>query len=166
MRNLKLLFESVQIIENTSQVEQPELESKVIIDSGLHFDNDMKKISQQFLDFYADQKGLKEYPKVHILAKRHEGMTYGAYDPNTDEILVYGKDRGLADMLRTAAHELTHFVQKIEGRIPKNLQSRDHKLESEANTVAGDMIYMFGLKEPKVYELGAKESNTKEVPVN
>jgi hypothetical protein len=157
-----VLFE--QVIPVISEKEM-ELNSKVKVDSGLHFDGGMKKLSQDFLDYVADHFELEDYPTIHILAERNKGMTYGAFDPNTNEIMVYGKDRGFADILRTAAHELTHYWQKVQGKIPDNLQGRDHGLESEANTQAGDLIYMFGLEHPEVYQLGVK-SDTVETPVN
>ena len=156
MLKLQKIFENVEFQGVELKQESNDLPSKVLVDSGLNFDSDLKKISQEFLDFVADNLSLKEYPKIHLLSQRHQGMTYGVFDPNNDEIKVYAKDRGFADILRTAAHELTHYWQKVEGRIPSDLKGRDHKLESEANTKAGDLIYMFGLKNPQIYEMGIK----------
>jgi len=155
-----ILLENV-VIEEKSE----ELLSKVEIESGLHFDTDMKKIAQEFLDYVSNHFKLDDYPTIKILAERHHGMTYGAFDPNTNEIMVYGKGRGFADILRTAAHELTHYWQKVENRIPKDLKGRDHQLEAEANIQAGDLIYMFGLEHPEIYNLGVK-SDVVEKPVD
>jgi hypothetical protein len=170
---IKSIFSTPSKLKKTILIEQvdpileksPELDSKVKVDSGLHFDQSMKKLAQDFLDYVAKHFNLSDYPTIHLLAERNKGMTYGAFDPNTNEIMVYGKDRGFADILRTAAHELTHFWQKVSGKIPENLNGRDHKIEAEANTQAGDLIYMFGLEHPEVYQLGVK-SNVIETPVD
>lgn len=172
---IKSIFSQPSQLKKTVLIEQTiaplpektdiELNSKVKVDIGLHFDHNMKKLAQDFLDYVSEQLNLEDYPTINLLSERHKGMTYGAFDPNSNEIMVYGKDRGFADILRTAAHEMTHFWQKSEGRIPEDLTGRDHKLESEANTKAGDFIYMFGLEHPEVYQLGVK-SNVVEKPVD
>lgn len=128
------------------------------IETGLKFDKNTKNILYKFIDFLKDQLHLESIPNIEILHKRKQGMTYGAFDPNDNSIKVFGKNRGLADIFRTIAHELVHFWQKIENRIPENLKHRDTKLESEANTKAGDFIYMFGLTNPEIYEINIENS--------
>lgn len=163
---MKLFEENTpQLIENSLTSNEVELNSSVNVQGSLQFTPEMKKIAQEFLEWSAENLGLEAFPSISLLGQHHKGMTYGAFDPNTNEILVYAKDRGFADVLRTAAHELTHYWQKVEGRIPENLTSRDHKLESEANTKAGDLVYMFGLEHPEIYELGFV-SDKIEKPIN
>lgn len=146
-----VLFESAQEEKEVEVVE--EKPSKVEVESGITFDDSMKALTEKFLTFVAENLQLQEYPTIKVLAKRQGGMTYGAFNPADNSIMVLGKSRGLADIFRTVAHELTHYKQKVEGRIPSDLKGRDLKLEAEANTKAGDLIYMFGLQNPQVYEL-------------
>jgi hypothetical protein len=140
------------------------IDESVIIDSGLQYSIKETEIIKKFLDYVKENLGLETIPKLHILDKRKDGMTYGMFDPNTEEIKVYGKRRGLADVLRTSAHEYVHYKQKTDGKIPKNLNHRDHALESEANSKAGDLIYMFGLEHPEIYEMGDGSEDEIEVP--
>jgi hypothetical protein len=49
----------------------------------------------------------------------------------------------MCDYLRTLAHELSHFKQRLDGKIPKNMTGRNQSLENEANIDAGDIIYNF-----------------------
>lgn len=140
------------------------LSEEIIVDDGLQIDRDIRfqkneeTILKQFLKFTKEYLQLDDLPVIHILDTRTEGMTYGAFSPDNNELKVYGKNRGLADVMRTCAHELTHYKQKVENRIPKGLNHRDKTLESEANTIAGDIVYMYGLEHPEIYELGDSES--------
>lgn len=162
MENFKTQAKS---IFSEIKTEFEDLTSKVIVDSGVSFSSEMKKISQEFLDFCSENLELKEYPKIKILEKRPKGITYGVFNAVDNSISIYGKGRGLADVLRTAAHELTHYWQKINNKIPEDLKKRDHKLEAEANAVAGELIYEFGQKNPNVYELGI-QSNVVEMSID
>ena len=110
-------------------------------------------IIQKFMDFIKEQLELEEIPKINILYTRKEGMTYGSFDLNGNIINVYGKNRGLADIIRTIAHELTHYWQNTLNKIPKDLNGRNLELEAEANTKAGDITYMFGLQNPEIYTI-------------
>lgn len=138
----------------------------VIIDRALRYSQKEHDLIVKFLELVKTNLDLETLPVLNILNKRKDGMTYGAFVPSTESVDVYGKNRGLADVLRTIAHEYTHYKQKVDGRIPENLQHRDHELESDANTKAGDLVYMFGLENPQIYELGDFDEENPEVPKN
>lgn len=147
-------------ILNESYVPLTEEDKQSIqIESGLNVDDNIRTIIHKFMDFLKEQLQLDQLPKISLLLNRKDGMTYGAYDPNDNVIFVFAKNRGLADILRTAAHELVHHFQNLEKRIPKDMKGRNQDLESEANTKAGDFIYMFGLKDPSIYEIDIKPDN-------
>ena len=166
-RQLKTIFLTEEV-DNTlvNEISPEKEENNLEIDQGLLYSMKEHDVLEKFIIFIKLSLELQEIPKIHLLSKRKEGMTYGAFDPSTNEIYVYAKNRGLADVIRTTAHELTHYKQKIENRIPKNLQLRDHTLESEANTKAGDIVYMFGLENPQIYELGDFKQDNIEIPKN
>lgn len=128
-----------------------EIHESVIIESGIELNNAKITLINKFLSFLQKNLNFKIFPIIHLLQNKKEGMTYGAYDPSNDIIYTLIKDRGIADALRTLAHEITHYKQKIENRIPKDLKGRNLDLESEANTKAGDLIYMFGLEHKEIY---------------
>ena len=46
-----------------------------------------------------------------------EKRSFGYFDPNANKIWVYCKNRNMADILRTLAHELVHRKQDEDGRI-------------------------------------------------
>jgi hypothetical protein len=124
------------------------------IDQDIEFNNNEEELLNIFLEFVKEYLQLSLIPIVHILAERKGKMTYGAYSPDSNMLNVYGKNRGLADVMRTAAHELTHHKQNTQNKIPKDLNHRDETLENEANAVAGNIVYLFGLEHPEIYETG------------
>jgi hypothetical protein len=109
---------------------------------------------KEFLEFCKTNLGLPNIPNINIADNRNNGMTTGAYEPSTDRISVYGKGRALVDVLRTLAHELTHYRQRLNDQIKSN--DRDWNLEGEADAEAGKMVYTFAHQDPnymQIYEL-------------
>lgn len=125
----------------------------VTIDDKIVYSDDHINIINDFVNYVIEYLQLKTELKINITGERKENMTYGMFDPSTQAIVVYGKNRGLADVLRTLCHEIVHLKQKELNKIPSTLNKRDLKLEAEANTIAGDIVYMFGLKNPLIYKL-------------
>jgi hypothetical protein len=134
-KNLGLLFESFKLVESVEEIAPAQ--------------ND---IIDEFIDFVFNKLGIKKEPKIELLNQRKEGMTYGAYNPGNGTVYVLAVGRGLADILRTLAHELVHYSQDENGRIPKDLKGRNKELEDDANSRAADFVYMFGLDHPEIYE--------------
>ena len=153
-------IQDITTVLNESYVPLNEEDKQSIqIENGLEVDDTIKTIIHKFMDFLKEQLELDQLPKIHLLLNRKEGMTFGSYEPSSNTVLAYAKNRKLADILRTAAHEIVHHWQNKEGKIPEQLNGRNKELESEANTKAGDFIYMFGLKEPDVYEIDITPEN-------
>jgi hypothetical protein len=97
---------------------------------------------------------LENVPKIHICSNRENGMTTGAYDPQSSQIFVYGKGRALVDIMRTLAHELSHHNQRLQDRIKST--KRDWNLEGEADANAGKMVFTFAHSQPqrmKIYDI-------------
>lgn len=127
-----------------------------IIDNDIPFKGNEQELVIKFLDYIKTKLNMNKMPNIHVVSVRDETMkTYGQYEPDIDTIKVYGKNRGLADVLRTIVHEIIHYWQKITGKFPENMEGRNQELETEANALAGDYIYMFGLENPTIYNLGA-----------
>lgn len=125
----------------------------------LSLNDEIINIFNEFFKFISNHLNLNEnLPKIQFLYNKHPNMTYGSFLPDSNEILVLCKNRGLADVLRTSAHELVHYKQKLDNKIPEIMTKRNTELESEANTKAGDIVYMFGLKFPKIYEFNFSDN--------
>jgi len=78
--------------------------------------------------------------------------TFGYFDPSTNKIWLYVKDRNVADILRTLAHELIHRKQAEQGRIEMNSGDTGSEIENEANAMAGVLLRNFGKINNGIYE--------------
>ena len=83
-------------------------------------------------------------------AKSHH--TFGTFDPNDGKIWLYVKNRNMADVLRTLAHELVHRKQDEDGRIDYNSGDTGSEIENEANAQSGILLRKFGKNNENIYE--------------
>lgn len=152
---LRETFELQNDVAEQPPVEQiSDPETSLSIDEGCGLSEEAWQHLNAFAQFCQENLGLPNLPNVHIVATREGGMTTGAYDPQSHEILVYGKNRALVDIMRTLAHELTHYRQRLQDKIKS--AKRDWNLEGEADAEAGKMVYTYTHSAPEnmgVYEL-------------
>lgn len=105
----------------------------------------------KFIKFLRDELNLNLPFKVKLVTNRDEDLkTYAYYDPNSGFIKVYCKNRGLADVLRSVAHELIHHLQNERGDLNGPVQDVGGEIEDEANSVAGQLVKKFGYQNPKL----------------
>jgi Zn-dependent peptidase ImmA (M78 family) len=78
--------------------------------------------------------------------------SFGYFDPNTKKIWVYVKNRNMADILRTLAHELVHRRQEEQGRLDPTSGQTGSPIEDEANAMAGVLLRNFGKINNSIYE--------------
>jgi hypothetical protein len=131
-----------------------ELPQALEIDVECGYSDDARMHANNFATYCQQNLQLPNLPRIKIVATRVGGMTTGAFDPSNNEILVLGGGRALIDVLRTLAHELTHYRQRLQDKI-KSTQ-RDWNLEGEADAEAGKMVYTYAHASPEnaiVYEL-------------
>jgi len=103
----------------------------------------------KFIKFIQDELDLNTPFKVQLVADRSDDLkTYAYYDPNSGLVKVYCKNRGLADVLRSVAHELIHHLQNQRGQLEFPVQDVGGQIEDEANSVAGQLVKKFGYTNP------------------
>ena len=113
-------------------------------------------IIKEFIKFAVKELGITKMPKGLTLsyntntAKSHH--TFGTFDPNDGKIWLYVKNRNMADVLRTLAHELVHRKQDEDGRIDYNSGDTGSEIENEANAQAGILLRKFGKNNENIYE--------------
>ena len=81
-----------------------------------------------------------------------EKRSFGYFDPNSNKIWVYCKNRNMADILRTLAHELVHRKQDEDGRISYESGKTGSDIENEANAKAGVLLRDFGKQHEEIYQ--------------
>ena len=85
-------------------------------------------------------------------AAAKEKRSFGYFDPNVNKIWVYCKNRNMADILRTLAHELVHRKQDEDGRINYESGKTGSEIENEANAKAGVLLRDFGKQHEEIYQ--------------
>lgn len=103
-----------------------------------------------FVQFACDHLKLQNTPKIELVQVRDGNMTTANYCPNTKNIKVYAKGRALFDVARSLAHELVHHKQNVNGEELNGETGSD--CENEANATAGQIIRLYGKKNPDFYE--------------
>jgi cytidyltransferase-like protein len=137
--NLKINAPSYPVVVNES------LDTKV--DSS---------IIKEFIKFAIEKLQINKIPEGLTLSYNNDEAksrhSFGTFDPNTGKIWLYVKNRNMADILRTLAHELVHRKQDEDGRIDYSSGNTGSEIENEANAQAGILLRDFGKQNEKIYQ--------------
>lgn len=111
-----------------------------------------ENITNEFVKFVAQELQLQTLPsKIKFVSSDYskENLTFGTYNPQTDEIVIVKGNRHIADVLRTLSHEMVHHKQRLEG---KEMNGEDgSNIENEANAKAGELMRKFRYVRPELY---------------
>jgi len=110
----------------------------------------------EFIKFAAKNLGLQNLPGSLTLSydnkQAKNKRTFGFFDPHDKKIWIYVKNRNMADILRTLAHELVHRKQEEDGRLDPTSGQTGSPIEDEANSMAGVLLRNFGKINNSIYE--------------
>jgi hypothetical protein len=112
-------------------------------------DINLKYCVVKFTKFVKDNLGIEDPFKIKLTNQRDQDLiTYAFYDKSKKIMKIYTGNRGLADVLRSLAHELVHHLQNQREEL--NLQHPDvgGQIEDEANAIAGQLVKKFGYENP------------------
>lgn len=110
-----------------------------------------KLLVAKFLKFVNDELNINRPFKVKLATQRDDDLrTYAYYDKSSGLIKVYCKNRGVADVLRSIAHELVHHLQNQRQELDVQHADVGGKIEDEANAVAGQLVKKFGYANPEL----------------
>ncbi len=111
-----------------------------------------ENITNEFVKFVAKELQLQSLPaNIKFVGSDYskENLTFGTYNPQTDEIIIVKGNRHIADVLRTLAHEMVHHKQRISNQ---ELNGEDgSNTENEANAKAGELMRKFRYLRPEMY---------------
>jgi len=113
------------------------------------------EIIEEFVAYVLDYLELKIRPKIIITYKdgiAANQLSFGKFMSYEDTIEIVGKNRNLADILRTLAHEIVHFKQKLNSELNINSGEDGSEQENEANSMAAVIMRKFGKKYPLIFE--------------
>ena len=107
-----------------------------------------------FIKFVMKEIGIKTTFSLVLSDDKKEFATFAYYNKDTRKVAVYVKDRALADVLRSIAHELVHHKQNENGEINGETQDVGGKIEDDANAIAGQLVKKYGKTiRPDIYSL-------------
>ena len=136
------LFEMMGRVNNINEEFLKEKERENLINIFIQYVLDFLKITD-------------EKPNIVMSHDKKEAAnmkSFGKYVPANDEIRVVVSNRNLADILRTLAHEMVHFKQRIENKITYDSNKDGSEVENEANALAAVIMREFGKKYTKIFE--------------
>ena len=111
---------------------------------------------KNFVRFVSNQLKLNDIPKVYVINSpkfSQQYKSFGGYLPAQNKISVVVKGRGLADILRTIAHEMVHAHQKETNKLDIGSGDTGSNIENEANALAGVIMRNYGKENPMIFEL-------------
>jgi len=115
----------------------------------------LDKVVRRFVHFAAKHLKLKQLPKIKLRKGElsHDIHSMGHYVDDKKTVEVETKDRHVMDILRTLAHELTHYRQheRLGKDMPDTAGRTGSPYENEANTLAGIIMRHFQNKYPEFF---------------
>jgi hypothetical protein len=124
----------------------------------------------EFIKFAIKNLELQNSPGSLTLSydnkQAQDKRTFGFFDPHNKKIWVYVKNRNMADILRTLAHELVHRKQEEDGRLDIKSGETGSPIEDEANAMAGVLLRNFGKINNSIYEGVKKNLNELDFNLN
>jgi len=111
-----------------------------------------ENIVHTFLPFVKRELGIKELPKIHFVDDPKFARRIAAFGQIKDNRIVIDiKGRQTMDILRTLAHELTHYSQHRRG--VHGSGAAGSPTENQANKLAGTIVRKFGEKHSNLFVL-------------
>jgi len=162
-------------LQDKEDISKQEYDLKRAVDEIKTKNDSLKTYLSKFMKYATETLRLQTQPEGLTLSqdtdKSRTDHTFGHFDPENKKIWLYVKNRNIADILRTLAHELVHLKQAEEGRIYPSSGETGSPIENEANAMAGVLLRNFGKENEGIYEglkkkygdylFGDKESGTK-----
>lgn len=112
-------------------------------------------VIKKFLEFAIKRLKISKTPQF-VLDENRDRVTklkaMAGYAPAEHSVWVYTKNRNIADILRSVAHELVHARQKEKRKNSTIDGSTGSSDENEANAVAGILLREYGKTNPEIYE--------------
>lgn len=116
-----------------------------------------------FLKFACAKLRLKKLPHIKFVAElshtETEHPTFGYFDAQTDQIRVRVTGRHPLDIMRTLAHELVHYRQRLSQQLDGSSGSTGSAAENQANAQAGILMRQFADQNPDYFALHERQMN-------
>jgi len=117
-------------------------------------DNNKKEKLNEFTKFVVNKLKIKKPPTIVIQNGKGNLETTANYDYTKENKImkINCKNRLLADVMRSIAHELVHHKQWEQGRLEVKPPDIGGEIENEANALAGQIVKMFAKVDKTIYD--------------
>ena len=121
-----------------------------------------------FLRFACRHLKLKRLPPIEFFANLtpEAHPTFGHFDTETDQIHIGVAGRHPLDIMRTLAHELIHYKQRLNNQLNQLSGHTGSGAENQANAQAGIMMRQFADQNPDYFQLQEQQSADRENTVS
>lgn len=126
-----------------------------LFESSLAGGNTME-LMQEFLKLAKQELDLARLPKITWINDPKVSDTnnsFGKYTNGDKIIRVVLRNRHPLDVMRTLAHELTHYKQDLDRKLDARSGDTGSPIENEANATAGRIMRIFSNRYPKAFWL-------------
>jgi hypothetical protein len=130
---------------------------KVLIDKNLNISPEDRKLIREYCAMCEEAMGIEGDYKCYLSSnrKRSHIITTAICTFSDGNIKIYCHERGMADILRSIAHEMFHLRQHELDLVPHKIKKPHHlsPIEWHANIVGGSMLSYFADKvgKDKIY---------------
>lgn len=95
-----------------------------------------------------------DVPQIVFSEKKTEKDQHhtGRFQESNNTLYIYTHNRNTIDILRTVAHELTHYKQNLQGKLKRNQSFPGSPAEQEADSAAGYLVKIYGKKHPQILD--------------
>lgn len=119
---------------------------------------EMREFSEhmrKFLKLCVHMLELDDLPHIVWITspKIEDRTTFGTFSPRDMTIQVSLLERHPLDIMRTMAHELTHYKQQVDGNLTAISGRTGSKQENEANATAGIIMRKFNQLHPECFSM-------------
>ena len=143
-----------KLMNESTDFEEKQKHKLIIKKSVDNLDENKINLIKKFIIFCCKELKIDSSCTVFLTGKRGGPITTTAsYNPENDHIWIYTKNRNmLADPMRSMAHEIRHFKQKLDGVLTEKSGEDGSIHENEANSFSGCMIRKFGKNNREIYQ--------------
>jgi len=110
---------------------------------------------REFLKLCMEELDLDKLPKIKWLTTggiTGKQPTFGMFKNGDQTISIEIKNRHPLDIMRTLAHELTHYKQFLNGDIDSKSGETGSDIENQAHAVAGIIMRHFDKAHPEIFK--------------
>jgi len=135
----------VEVMSRVNNLNESVLDKK----TREHIINDFVNYVIQFLELEGRE------PEINLIDSEGAAAqlkSFGAFMVDSGVVNVVITNRNLADVLRTLAHEIVHYKQKIENRLESDSGDDGSEIENEANATAAVIMRKYGKINPNIFE--------------